>query len=503
MEKFNGKIQWKNSHSVIKWFEKIDDKPNHMFLTFDIVEFYPSISKELLERVIEWAKTLTPISDDDITIIQHARKSLLFAGVTPWVKRNTDSTFDVTMGSFDGAEICELVGLFILSKLELELEHDNVGLYRDDGLALIPGTNGRDADTTRKKLIEIFHHIGLKITAEVNYQIVNFLDITLNLNNGKFKPYRKPNNNPQYVDSRSNYPPSIIKQVPKSINQRISSLSSDKQSFDTCKPIYENALKKNNYNMSLNYSNFNHATTNTTQTSSPTNRKRRRAIIWFNPPFSKSVKMNVGREFLRLIDKHFPTTNPLHKLFNRNTIKVSYSCMPNVKNIISRHNKKVLSQATAIHPPVKCNCRNPAECPLNQKCLSNNVVYAAEVKSKNGNEVKRYIGMTANPFKSRFSNHKKSFNHIKYEKETELSKYVWDLKRNQKDFTISWSIMKSAPAYISGCKRCNLCIEEKLCLMQGDAKNQLSKRSEIFAKCRHQEKFWPSRFKRTRKLSVG
>ena len=109
--------QWKNSYSVIEWFKKIDDKANHMFLSFDIIEFYPSISKELLDNVLNWAKSLTSISDDDITIIQHTRKSLLFMGVTPWAKRNTDSLFDITMGSFDGAEISELVGLFILKVL--------------------------------------------------------------------------------------------------------------------------------------------------------------------------------------------------------------------------------------------------------------------------------------------------------------------------------------------------------------------------------------------------
>ena len=65
--------QWKNSYSVIEWFKKIDDKTNHMFLSFDIIEFYPSISKELLDNVLNWAKSLTSISDDDITIIQHTQ----------------------------------------------------------------------------------------------------------------------------------------------------------------------------------------------------------------------------------------------------------------------------------------------------------------------------------------------------------------------------------------------------------------------------------------------
>ena len=70
--------QWKNSHSVIEWFKNIHDKHKHMFLSFDIVEFYPSITEELLNRVIEWAKYLTSIDDDEIGIIKHARKSLLF-----------------------------------------------------------------------------------------------------------------------------------------------------------------------------------------------------------------------------------------------------------------------------------------------------------------------------------------------------------------------------------------------------------------------------------------
>ena len=100
--------QWQNSHSVIDWFQSVNNKSNHMFLSFDIVEFYPSITEDLLDKVIAWAKTIIPIPDNHISIIKHARKSLLFNQETPWVKRNNDTMFDVTMGSFDGAEICNL-----------------------------------------------------------------------------------------------------------------------------------------------------------------------------------------------------------------------------------------------------------------------------------------------------------------------------------------------------------------------------------------------------------
>ena len=78
------------------------------------------------------------ISDDEINIIKHARKSLLFSDDKLWTKSSTcsESLFDVAMGSYDGAEICELVGLYILNKISAIFGKNRVGLYRDDGLAL-------------------------------------------------------------------------------------------------------------------------------------------------------------------------------------------------------------------------------------------------------------------------------------------------------------------------------------------------------------------------------
>ena len=90
-EKIRAKLdvnQWKNSQTVIEWFESINDKCNHTFVSFDIVESYPSVTEELLNHVIKWAKSITPISEDYISIIKHARKSLLSNGETYWVKRN-------------------------------------------------------------------------------------------------------------------------------------------------------------------------------------------------------------------------------------------------------------------------------------------------------------------------------------------------------------------------------------------------------------------------------
>ena len=111
-------------------------------------------------------------------------------------------------------------------------------------------------------------------------------------------------------------------------------------------------------------SGYNHRlsfTPNITQSSNSTRRKRRRNIIWYNPPFSKNVATNVGRVFLKILDDEFPESHALHKIFNRSTVKISYSGMPNLKQKIGGNNKSTLQKTTT--PPVlkACNCRTPAD----------------------------------------------------------------------------------------------------------------------------------------------
>ena len=178
-----------------------------------------------------------------------------------------------------------------------------------------------------------------------------------------------------YIHKDSNHPPSITKHLPAAINRTISSLSSDEQTFNSVAPTYDSALKQSNYKTTLQYTTTETPLTNESQSKSE-KRKRTRNIIWFNPPYSKNIRTNVTREFLKLIDKHFPKTSPLHKIFNRNTIKVSYSCMSNVRSVISSHNKRILKETTSAKESVKdknenlCNCRNINECPLNKMCLT-------------------------------------------------------------------------------------------------------------------------------------
>ena len=88
--------------------------------------------------------------------IMHSRKFLLFSGTDVWIKKDGDKDFDVTMGSYDGAEICEIVGLYILHKLGEKYGKERIGLYRDDGLACFENTSGPEVERIRKAFIKLF-----------------------------------------------------------------------------------------------------------------------------------------------------------------------------------------------------------------------------------------------------------------------------------------------------------------------------------------------------------
>ena len=212
----------------------------------------------------------------------HSRKSILLHNGSPWVKKDNDDLFDVTMGSFDGSEVCELVGLFILNDLTNKYGTNNIGLYRDDGLAIFKNTTGPQAERTRKEIARCFKEHGLKITIQSNLKSVNYLDITLNLTNGLFQPFRKPNDEPLYINTKSNHSPIAMKQIPAAINRRLSALSSNKETLDKAKHLYGKALISSGFNESLHYCKKN--------TTTPTKRNRKRNIIWFNPPSAKMSK---------------------------------------------------------------------------------------------------------------------------------------------------------------------------------------------------------------------
>lgn len=470
-----GYQQWRNTKEVIDWFKELPDQSELKFIKFDIVEFYPSISEELLSRSITYAKSLTKISEMEEHIIWHARQSLLFNGESTWVKKD-DNMFDVTMGSFDGAEICELVGLYLLHLLSQKFDKKLIGLYRDDGLSALK-LSGPQADRARKDIIKIFKECGLRVTVDILLTQTDFLDITLDLPSGKYWPYRKPNNEPLYINAKSNHPPAIIKHLPSAINSRIASISCNEEEFSKAKPVYEDALKKSGYKHKMEFE---------TAETKPS-RSRKRKVIWFNPPFNQNVKTNLAKRFLYLVDKHFPKHHRYHKLFNRSNVKVSYSCMNNMAAVISSHNAKVLNPTPASVPRA-CNCRQPDNCPLNGKCLTECVVYKATVTSQQ-NPARYYYGLTEGAFKTRFTAHTRSFRAESCRNSTELSKYVWDIRDKGMDYEISWDIAQRAYPYKCGTRRCDICLSEKMVIAMANPATMLNKRSEIISTCRHRAKY--------------
>ena len=101
-------------------------------------------------------------------------------------KKEGSKDFDVTMGSLDVAEICELIGLYILYILSTKYGRYHNGIYRNDGLACFENVSGPKADRSRKDFINIFRkEFQLSIVCETNLKIVNFLDVTLNLTTSK------------------------------------------------------------------------------------------------------------------------------------------------------------------------------------------------------------------------------------------------------------------------------------------------------------------------------
>ena len=260
LEKINSTIrqetnlnQWRNTSEVIKWFNKIPNKECSTFVKFDIVRFYPSITLEVLKKAIKFAERFYAINEDIVTTVLNARKSFLFYKEEPWIKKDNVDHFDVTEGSFDGAEVCELVGLYMLNSLQKLVKTHSVGLYRDDGLMVIQGGTGHQKDKLRKNIEKLFKENGFKITCDINLQSVDFLDVEFNLPLKKYHPYRKPNDVPMYINKKWNHPGHVIKQIPQMTSARLSNLSCNEQEFQKIVPEYQSVLKISVFHEKLMY----------------------------------------------------------------------------------------------------------------------------------------------------------------------------------------------------------------------------------------------------------
>ena len=359
---------------------------------------------------------------------------------------------------------------------------------------------------------------------------MDFLDVSFDLATDSYKPYKKPNDNPMYIHTHSNHPPHIIKQLPTIVGSRLSKISSCKKAFNEAAPEYNAALKNSGYKDELRFttppyhtltppnqiqtSRISHTSTPTHNntplcshahpSSPPTpntnnnkktkkNRNRNKHVLWYNPPFNAAVTTNIGKRFLELIDTHFPKTRPdkLHKIFNRHLIKLSYSCTPNMKSIITSHNAKILANAknTPKHDTLEktCNCRKTTECPLQGNCQQQTVVYKATIKTPTC--TKTYIGSTENSFKQRFYGHKTDMNKPQNRHNTTLAHYIWECKDKGISPIVNWEVIRQCKKYKCGSRKCDLCLTEKVMILKDKGSNLLNRRSELMSRCPHQRKW--------------
>ena len=134
----------------------------------------------------------------------HSRNTILFNKEEAWKKK--ESLFDVSMGAYNGAEVAELVGLYLLQQIKEALPRLDFNLYRDDGIAAYKSMRAQVIEQYRKRIIKIFKDNGLTITLQFRLHQTNYLDASFDLANNSIKPYRKPNDTPVYINKQSNHP---------------------------------------------------------------------------------------------------------------------------------------------------------------------------------------------------------------------------------------------------------------------------------------------------------
>ena len=161
--------------------------------------------------------------------------------------------------------------------------------------------------------------------------------------------------------------------LPMNINNRLSRLSANEEIFNEAAPPYQQALIDSEYEHILKFQ-------PNIRSNNWKKRNRNRKCLWFNPPWSSNVKSNIGAQFLRIISECFPRGHILHKVFNRNNVKVSYRTMDNVKKIVSRHNMKIINNQNPPPPPPPFRCRTLSPLFPNE-CKNKDVVYLCRVES--------------------------------------------------------------------------------------------------------------------------
>ena len=166
--------------------------------------------------------------------------------------------------------------------------------------------------------------------------------------------------------------------------------------------------------------------------------------------------------------------------------------MPNMEMLISSSNKTKLLKSRSINVQntdsnvCACKAKN-RECPIEDHCLDECVIYEAIVTTAN-NE-KHYIGCTKNSFRLRWQAHKSNFRLPAYKTETSLSRYVWELQDAGTEYSLKWKIIDRVKSSSITSKNCNLCATEKLKILEMNENSRINKFSELLSRCRHKDTF--------------
>ena len=154
----------------------------------------------------------------------------------------------------------------------------------------------------------------------------------------------------------------------------------------------------------------------------------------------------------------------------------AYSCTDNMERIMSKHNKKILTNEPIGPKKRECNCIDKTKCPVENKCLTESVIYKASIDSA------EYIGLTVNDFKARYTQHMSSFRYPLTKRSTTLAAHIRE--KSLDPSRIKWAIIAKSDAYKTGQQTCNLCLSEKLFIVKNlNNPKSLNKRTDIGNKC--------------------
>ena len=188
---------------------------------------------------------------------------------------------------------------------------------------------------------------------------------------------------------------------------------------------------------------------------------------------------------MKIVSESFPKSHKLSKILNRNTTKISYSCLPNIgSKILADASNKYKGPTVDFNPP--CIGHRNNSCPVvGGKCNLKNNVYNAKLVT--AESIYNYVGISENPLRMRIATHKYS---IKTDKnQTELSAKAKELESKNITYQIEYHILENSEAYKPEIKRCKLCTVEIYYIIFWGFENLINSKMELTGKCCHRNKY--------------